>query len=175
MDQAAGLPRDPPGDPYWPRHAYPLSISSTMKLPPEVREQFRRHGRSGGRERARRLPAERRTRIARMASLARWTRDRFGAPCFADLGLPGADLVDQGIADAAAEVESVASLIVAIAESRLRREGVPVPNVRCLDPEMRCYRLLEKEMGDLAHARYCALLDQMHSFADSCHLVRRRS
>lgn len=142
-----------------------------MQLSPKVRKQFEDFGRAGGHERARRLPADSRRRIARVASLARWMRERFGATHFSDLGLPGADVVDKGLLDVASGVESVESLLVAIAETRLRREGVPVPALTLPDAELRCYRALEELHGELAHARYNALLRQMTSFADACHLA----
>lgn len=145
-----------------------------MELPDEVLQQFRAFGRSGGRARARKLSPDRRRRIARTASVARWTRERFGVGRFAELALPGAELVDEGLHDLANDVESVEALLVAIAAPRLRREGIPVPAPAWDDPELRCYRLLEREHGELAHARYLALLDQMQSFADACYLARRR-
>ena len=144
-----------------------------MKLPPSVRRRFQEFGSAGGRERARRLEPESRRGIARNAALKRWTRARFGASTFSELGLPGADLIDKGLLDAAEEVETVESLLIAIAAPRLRREGVPVPRLDVPDPELRCSRALEERHGDLAHARYNALLGQMTSFADACHLARR--
>ena len=143
-----------------------------MKLPPSVLQQFRDFGKAGGHARAKRLPESTRKHIARLGSVARWTRERFGVRRFAELGLPGADLIDRGLRDAAGEVESVEGLLVAIAATRLRREGVPVPAIAWPNPELRCYRRLEEEYGEMAHARYCALLQQVRSFADACHLVR---
>lgn len=145
-----------------------------MKLPTEVRERFRRYGRVGGRARARRLePAERR-RIARRAVTTRWIRSRFGAPSLGELGLPGGDTVDAGLDDLAAGRTTAAGLLVSLAEPRLRREGVPVGVVEA-DPERRLYELLERTEGELAHARYGAMLRRMVSFADACSLARRRS
>lgn len=146
-----------------------------MKLPPSVQRRFEEFGRAGGYERARRLSAAERSRVARVAALARWTRERFGAPRFAHLGLPAADLVDKGLRDAAEDVESVESLLIAMTDTRLRREGVPVPTRAVPDPEIRVYRLLEEEHGDLAHARYNALRRQIVSFADACHLAFNRT
>ena len=143
-----------------------------MDLTPEVRKQFQEFGRAGGLKRARRLSPASRRRIARVAAVTRWTRERFGVARFAELGLPGADLVDQGLLDSANEVESVESLLIAIAETRLRREHVPVPILSTADAELRCYRALEERHGELAHFRYNALLRQMTSFADACHLAR---
>lgn len=146
-----------------------------MELSDQVLEQFRRAGRDGGRARARALTADRRRHIARAASVARWTRERFGATRFEELGLPGGELIDEGLSDAAAEAETVPSLVVAVAAPRLRREGVPVPKLEWPDPEIRCYRMLEEQHGELAHARYLALLDEVRSFADACPLARDRA
>lgn len=143
-----------------------------MELPPAIRKQFIDFGRAGGHARARKLSAPRRRQIARRASIARWTRQRFGAGSFAELGLPGGALIDEGLEAYADETESVEALLVAIARPRLQREGVPVPSVHYDNPELRCYRLLEKTHGELAHARFLALLEQVSSFADACHIAR---
>ena len=144
-----------------------------MKLPSEVREQFRRYGREGGRTRAARISTDAKKRIARQGATTRWIRSRFGASRFADLGLPGGDMVDAGLTDLAAGRTSVESLLVSLAEPRLRREGVPLGAVEA-DPERLLYELLTSTEGDLAHARYGALLRRMVSFADACHVVRVR-
>lgn len=115
--------------------------------------------------------SERRT-IARLAALRRWTRVRFGAGCFEDLGLPGGAMVDSGMEELAREEETADSLMVALAAPRLRREGVPLPDVHIPDADHRLYRLLEEKEGDLAHARYLARLRQIASFADACSLMR---
>lgn len=115
-------------------------------------------------------PAERRS-AARRAATARWIRHRFGAAGFTELGLPGGDLVDQGLADLAAGRVTVPSLAVSLAAPRLRREGVPIGAV--LDePERRLYELLSGSEGELAHARYNAYLHRLVSFADACRLAR---
>lgn len=144
-----------------------------MKLPDEVRRFFQAAGREGGRERARRLSPSDRRGIARVGAIARWTREHFGASSFAELGLPGGALVDRGLRDTARGVTSVESLLVALAAPRLRREGVSVPEPAEPEPEWRLYRALEEQHRELAHARYNALLAQMTSFANACHLVRR--
>jgi hypothetical protein len=144
-----------------------------MKLPTEVREQFRRYGRKGGRTRAVRISSEARKRIARQAAATRWIRSRFGAGRFVDLGLPGGEIVDTGLADLAAGRTSVESLLVSLAGPRLRREGVPLGVVEA-DPERRLYELLTRTEGDLAHARYGAHLRRIVSFADACHVLRIR-
>jgi hypothetical protein len=142
-----------------------------MDLPPEVLDQFRRHGRRGGKARAARLTPQARSASARRAAAARWVNRRFGARDFVSVGLPGGDVVDTGLADLAAGVASRASLLVSLAAARLRREGVPVGRVED-DPEERLYALLCQSEGDLAHARYNALRQQMVSFANACRAAR---
>jgi hypothetical protein len=77
--------------------------------------------------------------------------------------LPGADLVDRGLADLAAGVESAEALLVSIGARRLSDAGVPVP-APLASPEDRLYRLLEQEHGDEAHSRYNALVRRLVSF-----------
>jgi hypothetical protein len=142
-----------------------------MDLPPEVLDQFRRHGRRGGNARASRMTARARSAGARRAATARWIKERFGAADFASLGLPGGELIDAGLEDLAEGVTSRASLLVSLAAPRLRREGVPVGPVE-VDPDERLYDLLAASDGDLAHARYNALRQQVVSFANACRLAR---
>jgi len=143
-----------------------------MKLPKAVREQFRVYGRAGGRARPKRMSPEARASVARRAAIRRWTRARFGAASFAEQGLPGGELVDAGLEDLGAGVESVGSLLVSLAAPRLQREGVPVPRAVMQDADVRLYRRLEREHGELAHARYLAHLQQVESFANACASVR---
>jgi hypothetical protein len=143
-----------------------------MNLPPDVRERFRRYGRSGGRKRAARMSPEARKRVARRAATARWTRERFGSPSFAALGLPGGEVVDAGLQHLAEGRTTVASLLVSLAAPRLRREGVPVGAVQ-ETPEDRLYELISRRSGDLAHARYNAYLRELSSFADACRDARQ--
>ena len=142
-----------------------------MDLPPDVLEQFRRHGREGGQTRAARMAPDARRAGARRAATARWTRERFGARDFVSLGLPGGELIDAGLADLADGVTTNESLLVSLAAPRLRLEGVPVRIVEP-DPEQRLYDRLEQSEGDLAHARYNALRRRVVSFADACRLAR---
>jgi hypothetical protein len=142
-----------------------------MELPDEVREQFRAYGQAGGHRRAARMSAARRRAIARHAAARRWIRERFGATGFEELGLPGGETIDAGLADLAYDRTTPESLAVSLAAPRLRREGVPVGNV-LEDPERRLYELLSNTEGDLAHARYNAWLRRLVSFADACHLAR---
>jgi len=142
-----------------------------MRLPDEVREQFRRYGQTGGRTRADRMEPQARRSIARRAATIRWIRARFGASSFHELGLPGGDIVDAGLADLADGKVTAASLAVSLAAPRLRREGVPLTTVHA-NPEDRLYDLLSETSGDLAHTRYGAYLRQMASFADTCRIAR---
>ena len=79
--------------------------------------------------------------------------------------LPGADLIQAGLHDAAAGRETVASLLVAIGAPRLRRAGLDLPDFPVEDPDYRLYHLLAAEDSDSAHSRYNALLRQLTSFA----------
>jgi hypothetical protein len=142
-----------------------------MRLPPEVIDQFRRHGRRGGKARAARLTPDERSAAARKAATARWVRTRFGAPDFASVGMPGGELIDAGLADLATGVSSREALLVSLASARLRREGVPVSATEP-EPENRLYALLAETVGDLAHARYNALRQQLVSFANACRAAR---
>jgi hypothetical protein len=144
-----------------------------MKLPKAIRDQFRAHGRTGGRARAAAMDPEARRSVARLAAIRRWTRERFGNSSFEALGLPGGDIVDSGLTALARGDITPESLVVAEAAPRLRREGVPVPNVSIEEPSERLYTLLEQRHGDMAHARFLALLDRVHLFADTCGSVRR--
>jgi hypothetical protein len=81
----------------------------------------------------------------------------------ASLRLPGADLVQRGLRDLEAGIESVESLLVSIGAPRLRGLGLgitgPIPT-----PEDRLYRLLSAAHGDGAHSRYNALVRRLVSF-----------
>ena len=139
-----------------------------MKLPKSVREQFRAYGREGGRARASRMRPEARKAVASKAAMRRWIQARFGAPGFGELGLPGGDVIDAGLAALADGEESIESLLVSLAAPRLRREGVPLPRDVIADADVRLYQRLEESSGTLAHARYLAYLRQVESFANAC-------
>ncbi len=91
--------------------------------------------------------------------------------------LPGADLVQQGLADLARGTESIPALLVAIGAPRLRRLGLVVPAIRPspsdpVAPEHRLYALLHREDPDAAHSRYNALLRRLVSFARAAECAR---
>jgi hypothetical protein len=115
---------------------------------------------------------EARRAVARKAATRRWVQARFGARGFEDLGLPGGDVVDAGLAALAEGEESVESLLVSLAAPRLRREGVPLPRDVISDADVRLYQRLEESSGALAHARYLAYLRQIESFANACASAR---
>ncbi len=150
----------------------PYVYIKNMKLPEQIRRRFQRYGRQGGHIRAARMGAEALRTAACRAATARWVRVRFGEATFQELGVPGGDLVDVGLADLAAGKTTLESLLLSLAAPRLRREGVPMGALQS-DPEQRLYELLSESEGDLAHARYGAYLRQILSFADSVKLYRR--
>ena len=78
-------------------------------------------------------------------------------------GLPGADLISEGLRDLTAGVDSVSGLLVAIGGPRLRRLGFDVPAVSGR-PEHRLYEILAEQHGPAAHGRYNALLRRLVSF-----------
>ena len=78
--------------------------------------------------------------------------------------LPGGDLIERGIEDLKAGVESSEALLVAIGKPRLTRLGVPVPGHRLTFPELRLYESLSRPDPDRAHSRYNALIRRLVSF-----------
>lgn len=86
-------------------------------------------------------------------------------------GLPGGELIGQGLADLARNEETVASLLVSIGSPRLRALGVPLGPVFD-DPEHRLYALLDREHGDNAHGRYNALVRLLVSYERALACVR---
>lgn len=87
-------------------------------------------------------------------------------------GLPGAELIEQGLCDLAAGRESEAALLVLIGAPRLTRLGLDVPDPptgwfavpRDPSPEHRLYALLARSDTDSAHSRYNALIRTLVSF-----------
>lgn len=77
--------------------------------------------------------------------------------------LPGADLIDTGLADLAAGRESVPALLVAIGAPRLTQLGLIVPPAPD-EPEHRLYAVLARQDSDSAHSRYNALIRRLVSF-----------
>lgn len=88
-------------------------------------------------------------------------------------GLPGAELIEKGLADLGRSHESVESLLVSIGAPRLRLLGFEVPGP-FEDPETRLYRLVARDEPDAAHGRYNALVRTLVSFERSA-AVRSRA
>jgi hypothetical protein len=91
-----------------------------------------------------------------------------------DPKLPGADLIERGLADLARGVESVESLLVSIGAPRLRQAGFEIP-AGFPSPEHRLYQRLAAEDADSAHSRYNALIGRLVSFERAVECVRTRT
>ena len=89
----------------------------------------------------------------------------------ADALFPGTDLIESGLRDLAAGVESLPALLVSIGAPRLERVGIHVPNP-LPTPERRLYGLLHRENPAAAHARYNALVRRLVSFERAAECVK---
>jgi hypothetical protein len=86
--------------------------------------------------------------------------------------LPGADLIEEGVADLLAGVVSIGALLVSQAPDALRAVGISVEGP-IDDPEMMLYRTLEREFGNGAHSKYNAYRRQLASFLRAARCVDR--
>lgn len=77
--------------------------------------------------------------------------------------LPGAELIQRGLDDLSAGLESAEALLVSVGATRLRSAGVPVP-ASIESPEHKLYLLLARERGNAAHSAYNALIRRLVSF-----------
>ena len=77
---------------------------------------------------------------------------------------PGQELIDQGIKDLAAGIESIPALLVSIGAPRLRGAGIAVPADTFRDPEHKLYLKLAEIHDDGAHSQYNALIRRLVSF-----------
>jgi hypothetical protein len=86
-----------------------------------------------------------------------------------DPGLPGADLVEQGLEDLRRGLETVPAMLVAMASERLRELGIEVPR-DVPDARLKLYALLAEDLGNGAHSRFNALQRRLVSFlrAQAC-------
>lgn len=91
-----------------------------------------------------------------------------------DRSLPGADLIERGLADLARGVQSTESLLVSIGARRLRAAGIAVGDAFA-SPEHRLYRLLAEADSDSAHSRYNALIRRLVSFERAVECVSTRT
>ena len=82
------------------------------------------------------------------------------------IGLPGAELIAEGVADVVAGRETIAGELVKIGSPRLRSCGIDVAVTpeRALDADRRLHRLLGAAHGRNAHSHYNALIRQLVSF-----------
>lgn len=78
--------------------------------------------------------------------------------------LPGADLVEQGLADLARGIRSVPALLVLVGAPRLRTLGFTIRPSDVDDPEHALYDRLAESDPDSAHSRYNALVRTLVSF-----------
>lgn len=131
---------------------------------------FRKIGRKGGKERARKQNSATLSSQARNAVVSRWMHKRFGADNFQALALPGWEIVDSGLRDLAhGDVSSLHALAILELLPRLRFLGVPVPHVShpVSNPRTLLYQTMEAKEGDMAYVRFCALLERTDSFCDT--------
>jgi len=92
-----------------------------------------------------------------------------------DDNLPGKELVDQGMADLAADNLTEAALLVLIAGPRLRGFGIPVPERPHTRPwEHLLYERLEDRLGAGAHSYYNSLIRRIVSYARARDHLRER-
>jgi len=82
-------------------------------------------------------------------------------------GLPGSDLVREGLADHRAGRKTIASCLVRIASPRLSRAGLIGPEAIADDgSELELYQMLSGE-GNRAYSRYNSLIRELVSFEHS--------
>ena len=96
---------------------------------------------------------------------------RFGVDRFEKMGIPGWEIIDSGLHDLVhGNLASVNALAVAEIRPKLRFLGIPVPHVFAPNFNSRAalYRATEEQHKDMAHARFCALLERADSF---CHAL----
>ena len=87
-------------------------------------------------------------------------------PTACEASLPGAELVQQGLADLAENRVSDCALLVLIAAPRLKRLGVQIPDRSFPNPhEHQLYARLAERMGAAAHAHYNSLIRRIVSYA----------
>ncbi len=87
--------------------------------------------------------------------------------------LPGAELIEQGLADLAAGRETPESLLVLVGAPRLRRGGVHVADSPVTDPERLLYEAMAERHGDGAHSKYNALIRRLVSFENALECANR--
>ncbi len=85
--------------------------------------------------------------------------------------LPGAELIEVGLADLEAGRVTVESLLVSIAAPGLRDVGVLVADT-IPEAELKLYALLSERDGAAAHSQYNALIRRVTSFRHAAQCAR---
>ncbi len=85
--------------------------------------------------------------------------------------LPGAELVETGLADLETGSLTIESLLVSIAAPALRDVGLAV-GATIADAELQLYALLSASHGASAHSQYNALLRRVTSFRRAAQCAR---
>jgi len=78
-------------------------------------------------------------------------------------GLPGEDLITQGLRDLEQGAETIESLLVSMSAPQLRALGLVVA-APFDEPELRLYRRLATQHGAAAHSQYNALVRRIVSY-----------
>ena len=78
-------------------------------------------------------------------------------------GLPGGDLIVEGLRDLAAGRDTIPALLVMIGAPRLSALGLPIPRTSP-GAEHRLYERLALDDAATAHSRYNALIRRLVSF-----------
>lgn len=91
-----------------------------------------------------------------------------------DPSLPGADLVERGLADLEQGTESVEALLVSVGAPRLSALGFAIPHP-IANAERRLYERLAEDDQDSAHSRYNALIQRLVSFERAAECVNRQT
>ena len=136
----------------------------------DILNYLRKIGKKGGKQRAKKLSLAARSSQARKAVLSRWMNKRYGVDSFEKMSLPGWEIIDAGLHDlVTGNHSSVNALTVAEIRPKLRFLGVPVPHVprQIFSIRPSLYRAMEEQHKDMAHARFCALLERADSFCDA--------
>ncbi len=87
-------------------------------------------------------------------------------------GLPGAELIEEGIRDLRRGVESVPALLVSIGHPRLRQLFDDLPPPVADSPEHRLYERLSRSDPARAHSAYNALIRRLVSFERAAECAR---
>lgn len=94
---------------------------------------------------------------------------------YLDRSLPGAELVQEGLADLAAGRRTELSLLALVAAPRLRALGLTVPQITLpASPEHLLYERIEERLGRGAHSFYNSLIRRIVSYARALERERGR-